>query len=84
MTASWSPSNGPLLWNQVGLSISGQLSPIMRNYVPNLVVIDRNWVIRAQYAGDDPFFHDSNKNLRALVDSLLKEPATKKGRAKKK
>jgi hypothetical protein len=48
------------------------------------VVIDRNWVIRAQYAGDDPFFHDSNKNLRALLDSLLKEPATKKGSAKKK
>jgi hypothetical protein len=61
-----------------------QLSPIMRNYVPNLVVIDRNWVIRAQYAGDDPFFHDSNKNLRALLDSLLKEPAMKKGSAKKK
>jgi hypothetical protein len=61
-----------------------QLSPIMRNFVPNLVVIDRSWVIRAQYAGDDPFFNDSNKNLRALLDSLLKEPASKKGSSKKK
>jgi hypothetical protein len=61
-----------------------QLSPIMRNYVPNVVVIDRNWVIRAQHAGDDPFLLDSNKNLRALLDSLLKESAAKKGAAKKK
>jgi hypothetical protein len=61
-----------------------QLSPIMRNYVPNIVVIDRNWVIRAQYAGDDPIMNDSNKHLRALIDSLLKESAGSKSGAKKK
>ena len=60
-----------------------QLSPVMRNYVPNLVVIDRNWVIRAQHAGDDAFFHDTDKNVRTLLDSLLKESPAKPGKKKK-
>jgi hypothetical protein len=56
-----------------------QVSPMVRNYVPNVVVIDRGWTIRAQYAGDDPFFQNEDKNMRALLDGLLKQAATKKG-----
>jgi hypothetical protein len=52
-----------------------QISPVMRNYVPNIVVIDRKWTIRAQMAGDDPFFQNEDRNMRTLLDSLLKEPA---------
>jgi thiol-disulfide isomerase/thioredoxin len=59
-----------------------EVSSVMRNFVPNLVVIDRNWTIRAQYSGDDAFFHNEDKNLRTLIDSLLKEPAGKKKAAR--
>jgi hypothetical protein len=63
-----------------------QISIFMRNYVPNVVVIDRSWTIRGQYAGDDPFLQNEDKNMRAMLDSLLKvsATATKKSGAKKK
>jgi hypothetical protein len=63
-----------------------QLSPVMRNFVPNLVVIDRNWTIRGQWAGDDPLFQDENKKVRAFLDGLLKKraPAGKKAAPKSK
>lgn len=44
-----------------------------RMLVPQLVFIDRKGVIRAQYSGDNPFFQDEEKNMRAQIESLLKE-----------
>jgi peroxiredoxin len=44
-------------------------------YFPQLFVIDRKGMIRAHYHGDDNFFLDEEKNLRAIVQKLLKEPA---------
>ncbi len=42
--------------------------------MPQLVFVDREGVIRAQYAGDDPFFGaDQDKNLRQKIEELLKE-----------
>jgi peroxiredoxin len=55
-----------------------QHPPGKPTYVPELVVIDRNRQIRAQYRGNDEIFKDQDKNIRALVDSLLKEPVTAK------
>ena len=49
--------------------------PDERFFVPILVFIDRKGMIRAQYVGDTDFLKDQDKNIRALVDSLLKEPA---------
>ncbi len=40
--------------------------------------IDRNRVIRAQYSGADDFFKDQEKNIRAMLDTLLKEPVASK------
>lgn len=53
-------------------------SPGKPSYVPELVFIDRNRSIRAQYSGAEDFFKDQDKNIRELVESLLKEPAAKK------
>jgi len=40
--------------------------------MPQLVLIDREFTIRAQHAGDDPFFGpEQDKNLRAKIESLL-------------
>lgn len=52
-----------------------QHSPIMRMLVPQLVFIDRKGVIRAQYAADDPFFSDKEKNMRTQIEALLSEPS---------
>lgn len=54
-----------------------QHSPMMQLYVPIVVGIDRQGVVRAQHAGDDPFFENEHGNLRAMIDNLLKLPAGK-------
>jgi peroxiredoxin len=48
--------------------------------MPQLVFIDRQGTIRAQYGGDDKFFaEDQEKHLREQVETLLKEaPAAAK------
>lgn len=53
-----------------------QYSTMMRMLVPQLVIIDRKGVIRAQYAGDDDFFLDAETNFRSIIEKLLKEPAS--------
>jgi hypothetical protein len=49
-------------------------------YVPILVFVDKKGMIRAQYIGDAEFLKDQDKNIRALAESLLKEPATITGK----
>jgi peroxiredoxin len=51
-----------------------QASMAKPNYVPVLLFIDRNRVIRAQHTGGDDFFKDQDKSIREMLDSLLKEP----------
>jgi thiol-disulfide isomerase/thioredoxin len=53
-----------------------QHPPMLRMLMPNLVFVDRQGVIQAQYSGDAPFFgDDQEKNLRLEIDKLLKEGA---------
>ena len=51
-----------------------QASLAKANYVPELIFIDRNRVIRAQHSGGDDFFKEQEKNIREQIDALLKEP----------
>jgi len=53
-----------------------QASLAKPNYVPVLVFIDRHRVIRAEYSGGEDFFKDQENSIRALLDTLLKEPVT--------
>ena len=57
-----------------------QASPLLRMMMPQLVVVDRRYQIRAQYPGDDKFFEAAvqEKNLRSLIEPLLKESSTPK------
>jgi peroxiredoxin len=48
---------------------------IMRLMVPQLIFIDRKGIIRAQHGGEADFFKDEEKNMRAAIEALLKEPA---------
>jgi thiol-disulfide isomerase/thioredoxin len=53
---------------------------MLRMMMPQLVFIDRTGTIRAQYAGDDPFFGaNQDKNLRGMIENLLKSAPKKKG-----
>jgi peroxiredoxin len=46
---------------------------IFRLYVPQIVFIDRQGTIRAQYAGEDRFFaEDQEKHIREQIEVLLK------------
>jgi hypothetical protein len=56
---------------------------MQRNYVPDVVFIDRGGTIRAQYAGTDAFFRNERQNIRAMLDKLLSESAPKSPPAKK-
>jgi peroxiredoxin len=55
-----------------------QHAPGKPTYVPELIFIDRNRQIRGQFTGTDDFFKDQETNIRNMVESLLKEPATAK------
>ena len=56
-----------------------QISMLNAGYVPKMVFIDRQGIIRAQYDGADPFFQNEGPNIRAELDKLLKEePARRK------
>jgi peroxiredoxin len=57
-----------------------QNPPMARLIMPQLVFIDRQGTIRAQYRGEDKFFGDDlEKNMREQIESLIKEePASPK------
>jgi peroxiredoxin len=58
-----------------------QYSLVKPLYVPQMVIVDRKGMIRAQYSGEDDFFKDLEPNLRAQLEALLKEPAGTQRRA---
>ena len=52
------------------------LSVMARAYVPYMMLVDRNGVIRYEHRGKDhDFWHDQLSNLRKELDELLAEPA---------
>lgn len=60
--------------------------PVMyRLLMPQVVVMDRQGTIRAQFAGDDKFFEkaEQEKNFRDLIEPLLKEGAAQTAGRKK-
>ena len=60
--------------------------PGKRTYVPIFLFIDPKQVIREQHSGEEPFFQNEDRNIRAVLDNLLKEPVEAKktaGPAKK-
>ena len=53
-------------------------------YVPHMVFLDKAGIIRGDYPGEDPFFTDPDKSVRAELDKLLKPPAAAASTASKK
>lgn len=62
-----------------------QQRPVMApGYVPQLVFVDRKGVIQAQYSGEESFFKEPEKNMRQVIEKLLKEPGPSKNAPDKK
>lgn len=58
-----------------------QFTMVAPAFVPWLVFIDRQGIIRAQFTGNDPFFNGGVPAVKSEVDKLLLEkapPAAKK------
>jgi hypothetical protein len=55
------------VWSFVQYSILSQ-RPL---YVPHMVFIDRGGVIRAEYKGEEAFFHAPGPNVRKELDKML-------------
>lgn len=53
-------------------------------YVPHMVFLDRQGVIRGDYPGEDQFFRNPDANIRVELDRLLKPAAAKKAPPAKK
>jgi peroxiredoxin len=75
----------PVGWNTNSqVPIDFLQHPIMtRMMMPQLVFIDRAGIIRAQYPGSDAFFQNEEKNMREMIQKLLKPAAPSKPAAKK-
>jgi len=74
----------------VGYNIRSEVEEYLQHpsiyimYMPQVVFIDRQGTIRAQYPGEDKFFaDDQEKHFREQIEALLKSPAAthKKGAA---
>jgi peroxiredoxin len=64
----------PVGWTKHQVAVDFLQHPVMVSMMmPQLVVIDRKGVIRAQYPGTDPFFEKEEAGIRRWIDSLLKE-----------
>jgi peroxiredoxin len=56
----------------------GEFSVMHNPYVPYMLIVDRNGVIREEHPGQDrAFWLDQENKLRQTFDALLKEPAKK-------
>ena len=56
-----------------------KLPPTSPFKIPVYCFIDKKGTIRAQHMAGEPFFQDDPKSTRALIESLLKDPAQTKG-----
>jgi hypothetical protein len=75
-TVGWNTRAAVLAYLQISML---DMRPL---YVPHMVFIDRRGMIRGDYPGEDPFFKDAAKNVRAELDRLLKLPAAPAKRKK--
>ena len=69
----------PVGWAPMPAALEFLKHPDLHYYIPMMAFIDRKGMIVSQYIGDNPFFGDQDKNIRAEVDKILgeKSAATK-------
>jgi hypothetical protein len=56
----------------------GEFSVMHNPYVPYMIIVDRNGVVREEHPGQDRrYWLDQENNLRQSFETLLKEPVKK-------
>ena len=68
--------NYPLGWQTRDVALEFlQHSPIMQLYVPIILIIDKNGMIREQHLGDDTAYQTkADESLRKSLDTILASP----------
>jgi len=74
----YSKSAFPVGWSTTPAALEFLKHPDPRFYVPMMVFIDKKGIIQAQYIGDNDFFRDQEKNIRAELDKMLSGNMTTK------
>jgi thiol-disulfide isomerase/thioredoxin len=61
----------PVGWSTRDAALEFLKHPNPRFYVPMMAFIDRRGNIQSQYIGDNDFFRDQDKNIRAELDKVI-------------
>ncbi len=73
----------PVGWSTQESALEFLKHPDPHYYVPMVAFIDRKGFIRSEYIGDNDFFKDGEKNIRAELDKILGVPPAKTAITKK-
>jgi len=65
----------PVGWSTQESALEFMKHPDPRFYVPMMAFVDKKGYIRSQYIGDNDFFREQDKNIRAELDRDLGTPA---------
>lgn len=61
----------PTGWSTKEAALEFMKHPDPRFYVPMMAFVDRKGMIQSQYIGDNDFFREQDKNIRAELDKVL-------------
>lgn len=70
-TTNYSKNVFPVGWSTQQAALEFMKHPDPRFYVPMLAFLDRKGNIQSQYIGDNDFFREQDKNIRAELDKVL-------------
>ncbi len=68
----------PVGWSTHEAALEFMHHPDPRFYVPMMAFVDRKGVIQSQYIGDNDFFREQDKSIRAELDKVLAGTAAAK------
>jgi peroxiredoxin len=69
----------PLAYDEPIVAFNFMQHPLMlKPMMPQLAFVDRQGMIRSQFAGESPFFNDTEKNVRVEVEKLLKPDVSRR------
>jgi peroxiredoxin len=58
--------------DQDGIQRIADEPPAKRPFVPIYMFLDRKGTVRFQFEGNEPIFHDEEKNVRIIIENLVK------------
>ena len=65
----------PVGWSTQESALEFMKHPDLHYYVPMMAFVDKKGILRSEYIGDNDFFKEQDKNIRAELDKILGTPA---------